>query len=106
VARTIDKRKSRYKDRDAADYIRRWRVNQGLTRAAFVNLATQRGIAAGYAPGRVKVSPDALRIVEETGHEPGPRIKFAIGLVIGKRPGQIWKRDALEVFDGPMEIAA
>jgi hypothetical protein len=106
VATTKTRRRSRYKDEVAADYIRRRRVHAGLSRNEFANVIKQRAIKEGVPPRRARISPDLIRLVEETGHEPGPQVKFLIALYLEKQVGHIWERDYLASFDGPMEAAA
>lgn len=95
MARIEGPHKSR-RDPEAADIIRRLRVNEGFGRDSFVHAIRAKGVKAGYDAARFAVSADTIRLIEETGREPVPRIKFAIAFYFDLRPGQIWKRDSLE----------
>lgn len=89
-------RRSRHRDEDAADLLRKLMVSEGLSPERLSPLIKAKGVQAGYAPSRVRVSPDTLRLIL-TGHEPGPRVKFAVALYFGLKPGDIWERDKFEL---------
>jgi DNA-binding XRE family transcriptional regulator len=90
------------RDRDAADTIRRLRTDRGLSRRDLSYAVREHGVRAGFDAGRVSVSEETIYLIETTYREPGPRIKFALALFFDRRPGQIWKRDAL----GDVRVAA
>lgn len=96
---------SRPKDKQAADKIRRLRVNQGLSLRDLAAAIEEKGVAAGYDAARVAVSPDLLYLIEKRGHIPGPRIKFAIAFFFDLRPGQVWRNDALAGLTPPLAPA-
>lgn len=83
------------KDKAAADLIRRLRTAEGLSPEAFAVAIRDRAVKDGFSAARVSVSGDTIRLIERDGREPGPRVKFAIALYFGLKPGHIWKRDAL-----------
>jgi hypothetical protein len=89
-------RRARNRDRDAADLVRRLRLNEGFNHRELSIAIAEKGVrVGGFDRSRVSVSPDTLYLIERTHREPGPRIKFAISFYFDLRPGQIWKRDAL-----------
>lgn len=82
-------------DEAAGELVRRLRCFKGLSRHDFAAAVEDHGVAAGFDRSRVAVSADTIYLIEVKGREPGERIKFAIALYFGLRPGQIWKRDEL-----------
>jgi transcriptional regulator with XRE-family HTH domain len=99
--KTESKRRGNGRDSHAGETIRRLRVYEGLSREEFVRRVSAKAVRAGFDRARVEFSPDLLELVESRGHEPGPRIKFAIAFYYGVRPGQIWKGDDFEL---PFEL--
>lgn len=95
MARNGSEQRSPRKDEAAGELIRRLRCHKGLSRQDLAREIEDHGVAAGFDRSRVHVSDDTLYLIEVKGREPGERIKFAISLYFGLRPGQIWKRDAL-----------
>lgn len=89
------KRREVAKDQDAADLIRRLRTNEGLTPEGLAAAIRDKAMAAGIPASRVSISGDTIRLIERTGREPGVRVKYALAFYFNRRPGHIWKRDAL-----------
>lgn len=58
------------------------RINRGLSREELAHLSG--------------VSYPTIRLAEETGHEPGPRIAFAIAEVLGVTVLDIWPIPGLD----------
>lgn len=89
------------RDRDAAELVRKLMVEYGHSPRSLSAAILAKGTKAGFPPRRVKVSPDSLQLILSTGHQPGPRIKWAIAFYFDLKPGQIWADDAL-----PFVVAA
>jgi hypothetical protein len=94
------------KDKAAGELLRRLRTDQGHSPETLATAVRDKGIAGGYSAARVTVSGDLIRLIERTGHEPGPRIKFALAFYFDYRPGQIWKHDALVELPPPAAVPA
>lgn len=83
------------KDKEAADLIRRLRVDRGLSPEALSVAIRDRAVQAGMSAAKVSVSGDTIRLIERTYREPTERVKFAVAFYFDLRPGHIWKRDQL-----------
>jgi hypothetical protein len=87
-------------DHDAADLIRRLLVNNGFNSPEqFATAVRDKAIAAGLPASKVSVSGDTIRLILKTGREPGGRVKFAIAFGFDRKPGHIWRRDAVFLND-------
>jgi hypothetical protein len=91
------------RDADAADLVRKLMIEHGHSPRSLSAAILAKGVRAGYPPHRVKVSHDSLHLMFRTGHQPTPRIMFAIALYFDLKPGQIWGKYALD-FD-PRDVA-
>lgn len=88
------------RDLDAANLIRALRVNRtGLSPEQICPHIRAKGVESGFTADRVTVSPAEIRLIERTGHIPGPRVKFALALYFGLQPGHIWKADSFALPD-------
>lgn len=83
------------KDKDAADLIRRLRVNEGLSPEELAQAVRDKAVQAKLPASKVSLSGDTIRLLERHHREPSPRVKFALSFYFDLRPGHIWKRDAL-----------
>lgn len=82
------------KDTEAGDLVRRMAIGRGHSPESLVRAIRDQGVKDGYPATRVSVSSDTIYLVYK-GHQPGPRIKFAIANYFDLLPGQIWKDDAV-----------
>ena len=81
-------------------------IEHGHSPRSLSSAILAKGVRVGYPPHRVKVSHDSLHLIFRTGHQPSPRIKFAIAFYFDLKPGQIWAADAIDFIPSATPVAA